>query len=156
MQEATELCRERNKPDRGAVDETAEAARPAAMRRGEPLRRALALALLLPFGLAAPAAGAQAAVILDFETIALSGQTAPGTGQTFTAFGSPALNDAGQTAFFASTTSAGGNDQGIFSEGSGTLGLVAFEGGTAPGTGQTFTGFAAPLLNAAGQTSFRA
>jgi hypothetical protein len=97
-----------------------------------------------------------------FRTVALSGQ-APGTpaGVNFSGFGAPALNAAGQIAFLASLqTGSGGvtslNDSGVWSEGSGSLALVAREGTQAPGTpaGANFIGFGNPVLNAAGQTAF--
>lgn len=73
---------------------------------------------------------------------------------------SPVINDAGQTAFYGATTDGG---LGFWSEGSGSLAPVARSGGQAPGTpsGVNFT-FAnlyefldTPVLNNAGQTSFR-
>jgi hypothetical protein len=78
------------------------------------------------------------------RTVALSGQQAPGApdGVTFgpdfnsIAFGIPVLNDDGQTAFVANLSGNGvdfANDQGIWSEGSGNLALVAREGEQAPG-----------------------
>ena len=59
---------------------------------------------------------------------------------------SPVLNDAGQTAFCADLTGSGvdsTNDAGIWSEGSGSLALVARSGDHAPGTpsGVNFSGF---------------
>ena len=59
---------------------------------------------------------------------------------------SPTLNNAGQTAFFANLTGSGvdaTNDLGIWSEGTGSLALVAREGSHAPGTpsGVNFNGF---------------
>jgi hypothetical protein len=84
------------------------------------------------------------------RTVALTGQSAPGTagGITFETFGSfihpqdqyiyggPVLNDAGQIAFRADLTGSGvdsTNYQGVWSEGSGTLSLVARTGSQAPG-----------------------
>lgn len=101
-----------------------------------------------------------------FRTAALTGTQAPGTpsGAVFGTFEVPVLNAAGQTAFYATLqTTAGGvtstSDSGIWSEGAGILSLVAREDSQAPGTnaGSKFGGFASvPVLNAAGQTAFRA
>ena len=73
--------------------------------------------------------------------VARSGSQAPGTpsGVNFSDFlcRSPVLNNAGQTAFYATLTGSGvdsTNDQGIWSEGSGSLALVARSGSQAPGT----------------------
>ena len=101
--------------------------------------------------------------------VARGGSPAPGTpeGVNYDSFYyQTGFNDAGQTAFFAFVTGAGvdpSNDQGIWSEGSGSLGLVARSGAPAPGTpsGVTFREFlflsTAPVaFNNAGQTAFRA
>jgi hypothetical protein len=101
------------------------------------------------------------------RTVALSGQQAPGTpdGVNFSMPISstvhPVLNDAGQTAFKATLTGSGvdsTNNFGIWSEGSGSLALVAREGDHAPGTpsGVNFSIFDGPVLNDAGQTAFKA
>ena len=89
-------------------------------------------------------------------TVALSGDTAPGTGDSFTFLDSPALNNAGQTAFLGFLNSSITTDGGIWSDGGGSgLALVAREGNTAPGTSDNFTFFDnAPVLNNAGQTAF--
>jgi len=95
------------------------------------------------------------------------GDTAPGTGVNFIDFGKPVLNGAGQTAFSGVLTGTGVttlNDTGIWSEGSGSLALVAREGSAAPGTipgvnfasaAFTITGGGIPILNGVGQTAFR-
>jgi hypothetical protein len=102
--------------------------------------------------------------------LARSGSPAPGTpgGVNFREFSPPvptvAINNAGQTAFKAFLTGDGvdeTNDEGLWSEGSGTLALVARRGSPAPGTprGVNFGAFGLnlwPLLNDAGQTAFRA
>ena len=82
------------------------------------------------------------------RTVALSGQQAPGTpsGVNYSGFTFPVLNDAGQTAFNASLSGSGvdsTNEQGIWSEGSGSLALVARNGNQAPGTpsGVNYVGF---------------
>ena len=72
----------------------------------------------------------------------------------------PKLNDAGQTAFWANLTGSGvdnTNDWGVWSEGSGSLGLVARSGSPAPGTpdGVNYDSFFVQTgFNDAGQTAF--
>jgi hypothetical protein len=100
------------------------------------------------------------------RTVALSGQPAGGTasGVNYSSFSAPVLNDAGQTAFFGNLSGDGvyyGNDNGIWSEGSGSLALVVREGEQAPGapSGSYYimgTLEPPPVLNDAGQTAFRA
>ncbi len=102
--------------------------------------------------------------------VAREGEHAPGTSSGVN-FGntpdsqSPVLNDAGQTAFYTTLIGSGvnsTNDAGIWSEGSGSLALVAREGDHAPGTsGDSFSDFVffgslypTPALNDAGQTAF--
>ncbi len=88
-------------------------------------------------------------------TVALSGDVAPGTSDSFTGFSVPALNNAGQTAFAGGLNSSSASDSGIWSEGGGSgLALVAREGNTAPGTSDKFVLFNSPVLNNAGQTAF--
>lgn len=84
----------------------------------------------------ADAAGAQDAP--DIRTVVLSGDQAPGAdeGVTFTTFGAPVVNDAGQTAFRGVVTGTGvtvDDDSGVWSEGSGAFALVAREGDEPPG-----------------------
>jgi hypothetical protein len=110
------------------------------------------------------------------RTVALTGRQAPGApgGVIYESFGAElahnsfahgvALNDAGQTAFRANLS--GGsvdstNNQGVWSEGSGSLALVARTGSQAPGTpsGVNFSTDPAlelfsPVLNDAGQIAF--
>jgi hypothetical protein len=96
--------------------------------------------------------------------VARSGSHAPGTpaGANFDSeFSYPVINASGRTAFAAGLKTGGGgvttsNNQGIWSEGSGALALVAREGSQAPGTpaGANFGGFGATLLNASGQLAF--
>jgi len=94
------------------------------------------------------------------RTVALSGEPAPGTGSGVlfsTFFSSPVLNDAGQTAFRGVLTGMGvgnSNDSVIWSEGGGTLALVARKGNGVPGTSANFFSFGDPVLNGAGQTAF--
>jgi len=88
------------------------------------------------------------------RTVAFSGNTAPGTSFEFLNFsGNPVLNNAGQAAFEGPLTTQGG--QGIWSEGGGTLALVARSGGVVPGTSEVFSrNFGSPLINNVGQTIF--
>jgi len=73
---------------------------------------------------------AAAPVMARNHAIAVSGDAAPGTSDTFTAFDDPVLNDDGKVAFWANTT----GESGIWSSGGGSLTVVAQEGvGAAPG-----------------------
>ena len=93
-----------------------------------------------------------------------TGQSAPGTslGNMFHSLSSPAFNSAGQTAFRGSLISRGPtilNDSGIWSEGSGTLSIVARKGSPAPGLpGIVFapllSDFNNPVLNDQGHVAF--
>jgi len=101
--------------------------------------------------------------------VAREGNAAPGAGAgvTFGPLGKPDLNSAGQAKFFAQLTGGGvgvGNDESIYSEGTGALAPVVLEGTQAPGMalGVVF-GSVAPAtpaiagsdMNDAGQTAFR-
>lgn len=97
--------------------------------------------------------------------LAREGGQAPDTplGNSFFEFSDPILSSAGRAAFHATLMVDGGdvsdsNDTGIWSEGSGTLKLVAREGSQAPGTpsGTNFSGLGLPVLNASSRTAFRA
>jgi T5SS/PEP-CTERM-associated repeat protein len=111
------------------------------------------------------------------RTVALSGQPAPDTaaGVNYSSFDpyyivggavarGPVINDAGRTAFRANLTGSGvdaANNQGIWSEGSGSLQMVARTGSEAPGMpyGMNFARRSdvelfTPVLNDAGQTAF--
>ncbi len=122
----------------------------------------LALGVSATFFVAAPMAAPAAAV----RTVALSGQQAPGTpsGASYLSFiANPVLNDAGQTAFIAALTGIGvnsTNNLGIWSQGSGSLALVARNGSQAPGTpsGVNYSSFNpySLVVNEAGQTAFYA
>jgi hypothetical protein len=73
--------------------------------------------------------------------------------------GAPALNDAGQTAFYGyvvDETQTSNFGQAVWSEGSGSLALVTRSGNQAPGTpsGKTFAGFSDPAFNNSGRTAF--
>src|SRR5262245_24114265 len=113
------------------------------------------------------------------RTVALTGQPAPGApgGVTYESFGAdyfaggidplfrgPVLNDAGQAAFRANLAGSGidfANNQGVWSEGSGSLALVGRTGSQAPGAsaGMNFSTYPEfelflPVLNNAGETAF--
>lgn len=103
------------------------------------------------------------------ELVVASGDTAPGTaGRVFEYFQQPLLNKLGQTAFFASLASVGpfldGQREGLWSEGGGSLHLVAHSGTQAPDTpsGTLFKEFDPNssvglfTLNGAGQMAFYA
>lgn len=71
----------------------------------------------------------------SLQLVARNATVAPGTTDNFSDFRDPRLNNAGKVAFAASLTSATTNNTGIWSEGSGTLALVAREGSQAAGFG---------------------
>jgi hypothetical protein len=113
------------------------------------------LVFTLLVGSTAPAAA--------LRTVALTGQPAPGmpAGMVFTRFfESPVLNDAGQAAFNADLNATGVDYQGIWSEGAGSLNLVAANGQQALGLpdGETYNSFPNPsiVINEAGITAFKA
>ena len=94
------------------------------------------------------------------EQIARTGDQAPGVtpGVVFTRFGGwLAINASGQTAFMADLT-GGFPNSGIFSEGSGTLAMVAHTGDEVPDSDPdiSFGSFSFPSINASGKTAFRA
>ena len=93
-------------------------------------------------------------------TIATTGDQAPGTpaGAVFRFFGSPVLNDGGQTAYEGSLRSGSGgvdstNDSGIWRDST----LLARAGSRAGGTpsGAVFIFFGSPVLNDVGQTVYQ-
>ncbi|XAL99601.1 hypothetical protein OT109_18730 [Phycisphaeraceae bacterium D3-23] len=95
------------------------------------------------------------------ELVARAGDAAPGTGPgvVFDGFNNPFLNAAGQVAFEATLDGTGvddTNDRGMWSQGSGSLELIARSGSNAPGTdtGVLFRAFSSPVFNNAGQTAF--
>jgi hypothetical protein len=98
------------------------------------------------------------------RTVALSGGQSPDTpsGAVFSDLFLPVLNNAGETAFrgFLQQKSGGVtifNDEGLWSEGSGALRLVARAGSQAPGaaSGVNFTGVSLdPAFNDAGHVAF--
>ena len=100
------------------------------------------------------------------RVVAHTAYSAPGmpTGTMFSGFSGLSLNDSGQTAFFALLQQGTGdvtpdNDQSIWSEGQGALGLLVRRGDEAPGaaSGAQFNLLASyPSFNNAGQTAFAA
>ena len=86
--------------------------------------------------------------------LARAGQAAPGGGE-FDSFSEPALNGAGQAGFRASLTGGGA---GIFRGDDDGVTQLARAGQAAPGGGtfSSFSSFADPTLNDAGQAGFRA
>jgi hypothetical protein len=104
----------------------------------------------------------------NLRAVALSGNEAPGapSGIVFDVLGgfeTMVLNDAGRTAFVATISGSGVayrvNDRGVWSEGKGSLALVARAGSHAPGTasGVSFGAEWFPLsLNNDGQIAFAA
>ena len=103
----------------------------------------------------------------QFRTIALTGDTAPGSGGSgadvpFAGFSPASINASGEIVFEAITsTNADGGELGIFSTVGGTLDAVAFSQQLAPGSGGSgadvpFTSFYPPNINAAGEVVFNA
>ncbi|QDS99333.1 hypothetical protein HG15A2_26550 [Adhaeretor mobilis] len=91
----------------------------------------------------------------ELRKVALSGELVPGNSGVFAGFGVPVLNDAGQVAFVGTRIVNGfGTFNGIWSEGNGSMALVAEAGSLAPGTTQNFLSFQRLALNDAGQTHF--
>jgi hypothetical protein len=90
-------------------------------------------------------------------------QAAPGTsgGVKFAGVGPPQLSPAGSLAFTANLTGSGvgdANDTGIWTDATGTLGLVAREDSVAPGGSSSakFASFGLPQLNREGRLAFAA
>lgn len=106
---------------------------------------------------------AKDAAAAPLRTVAISGDLAPGTEEeaAFRFFYDPLLNNLGQSAFRSGLwVGIGGVDDStnttIWSEGGGTLHLIAREGKQAPGTlpGTNFHDIGAPILNNSGQVVF--
>ena len=122
--------------------------------------KAWSLAGVVGAVLAAGATAPASAAMISFETVALTGDAAPGTGgATFRILGPPTLNDSGDSAFLGILTGAGvtgSNDRGIFAQSGGALGLVAREGDTAPDTGGAAfaDSFSVSTLNNNGDIAF--
>jgi hypothetical protein len=101
----------------------------------------------------------------SLDLIAKSGDQPPGTpsGVSFRGFSTPHLNSHGQFTFIGTLMGndvTAINDQGIWSDRSGSVALVVREGEQAPGTPAgtvfSFTSFSGPIFNSAGQTAFSA
>jgi hypothetical protein len=102
------------------------------MRRRYLLRGYIAVVLLGVAGEPRPG-WAASRVVTSLKAVALSGQQVPGapSGIYFSNFDPPVINNVGQTAFSARTLDvddASSQRLGIWSEGSGELGLVALQG----------------------------
>ncbi len=104
---------------------------------------------------------------VTFRTVAKTGDATPGTeaDNTFSTFSPPSINRLGQTAFVSRLINQELQDTGpsVWSEGSGSLGLIAKTGDPAPDTssGTVFGGvgnvsFISPIINEAGETIFKA
>lgn len=101
---------------------------------------------------------------VTYGLVARSGDAAPGAGQgvvfdEFIPYGPPGFNDAGQSLFLASIIDSADNSPqglGLWSQGTGTLQLVARTGDQAPGAGPgiTFAGITNPVINDAGRVVF--
>jgi hypothetical protein len=91
--------------------------------------------------------------------VARAGDVAPGTGgAVFGGIGTPASDASGAVTFPASVTGTGvdaGNENGIWSDRSGSLALVVRGGDAAPGTnGAVFSGFSTLAVNGSGELAF--
>jgi hypothetical protein len=127
------------------------------MKLGCPTSRASSVTRTVAAGLLlfALAAAGQA----ETRTLALTGQSAPGTGGgTFSGLGIPALNTSGQATFYTALIgTADGSTKGIFRSDGATPSAIAREKGSAPGMGGgTFYDFYSPALNSSGQVAFNA
>jgi hypothetical protein len=99
----------------------------------------------------------QTSAAITYHKVAVTGDIAPGTDTgSFASFEAPVINAAGQTAFKAGYSGTTGGS-GLWSEGTGSLGLVAKEGDPAPGTeaDTVFSySFFNPIINDNGSTLF--
>jgi hypothetical protein len=90
------------------------------------------------------------------RTVALKSAAVPGTpdGTIYNQFYPPVLDAAGHVVFRSGVSAS--NDTALFSEGPGTLQLLAREGNQVPGaaSGINFLQFDAPVVNATGQVAF--
>ena len=98
----------------------------------------LALAVFSVVGVLASSAGAVSEV--QYRLAAQSGTQRTGLpdGVNFSGFSNPRINDEGQVVFrgfFSGTGVNTSNNQSLWSEGGGSLHLIAREGTAAPGTG---------------------
>ncbi len=100
-----------------------------------------------------------ASAAITYDTRALTGDAAPGTTGVYSTFKEPVIDDAGRVAFRGRLLKwTGGvtwdNEYGLWSEGSGSLSLVAREGSIAPGTTGVYNFLQRLVLNGAGQSAF--
>ena len=96
---------------------------------------------------------------VTLETIVRKGQRSPDGNGKFSDFHCPAINDAGQVAFWAKLTDtrAGNKDnQGIFRVRDGKVTRIVRKGQQPPEGNGRFLDLSCPLLNSAGQVAFRA
>ncbi|MBI5764808.1 MAG: hypothetical protein HZA51_14930 [Planctomycetes bacterium] len=97
---------------------------------------------------------------LSFQTVALSGQAAPGTGgRIYSFFYPPSIGSSGRVVFPGWLTGATSNDEGLWSGLPGSIQLVAREGSAAPGTTGVFgqNSWTAPsCVNSNGTVAFTA
>jgi hypothetical protein len=154
--------------NRTPVDTGFESRRTAAREKSTRTRRrrtarslgALALASLLLLGHTPLLAAQDSVQAVQFTPIALSGQIAPGTDAAFVRFEAPVLNESGEVAFHAALSvdeNGGFASWGLWGPTQGlSLGLVALEGGPAPGTdaNERFSTFSAPYLGTEGHLGF--
>ena len=109
--------------------------------------------VLVAVGAAAGSAGSGQALGAGVtQTVALTGEQAPGTasGVDFSSFSNPVLDDAGQVAFRSFLTGSdvdSSNDEGIWRGGPGSLSLVARAGSQAPGTASGAILFGTPFVH---------
>lgn len=94
----------------------------------------------------------------SLQPVARTGTEAPGTGgHSFDTMNNPVMNGSGHTVFRGELSGVGvhsGNDEGIWSNRSGSLQLVAREGSVAPGGG-TVGHVGQPTINNNGEIAFR-
>lgn len=89
---------------------------------------------------------------VDYRTVVLTGDAAPGASSSFDGFESPQLNVSGQVSFAATAQGT----PGVWAESGAGLGLVALAGVTNPGAGGgvNFSFFDSPVVNDSGATTF--
>jgi hypothetical protein len=87
--------------------------------------------------------------------IAREGDPAPGTGGTFTSFGSVRVGAAGHVAFDA-VIAGSPISRGVFLSSDGTTTLLAHTGEIAPGTASSYTSFAVLAVSDTGAVVYRA
>ncbi|MCA9238405.1 MAG: hypothetical protein KDA44_23190, partial [Planctomycetales bacterium] len=120
--------------------------------------RTLILSLLLAAVAALPAAPSAAAPIGTTSVLVQTGDAPPAGPGTFTSFlNAPALNDAGQVAFFGFLGGAGvtlANNEGLYRFGNAGAVQIARKGDAPPAGPGNFLSLGSPNLNDAGQAVF--